>query len=231
MLRYLAGLGVLLFTWLVPVTFSYAALVFEFGVGGTPQTSIQIAGPGKTVDIQVFLSQYSVDGEPNLAIDGLFSAGIRVTLDNPMGIAGVQDLTHIAQGPEFDFVSSKLTATTAELNEAIFSDPFAVFPDDEGRILLGTFRFTGLALGSTIITVSDLNEEAGFDDLVTGFMVPLDDLIASGSATLTVTPEPGSIALSLLMIGAASVVTSCRRRRRRSQQGADEACPAGEASL
>jgi hypothetical protein len=62
-------------------------------------------------------------------------------------------------------------------------------------------------------------------------MVPLDDLIASGSATLTVTPEPGSIALSLLMIGAASVVTSCRRRRRRSQQGADEACPAGEASL
>jgi hypothetical protein len=102
---------------------------------------------------------------------------------------------------------------------------------DPDRIWLGTFTFTGLALGSTTISVTDLDPTEFADEIITGSLNPLDALITPGSATLTVTPEPGSIALSLLMIGAASVVTTYRRRRRRSVQEAGEACPAGGATL
>jgi hypothetical protein len=233
MLRYLGGLGVLFFAWLVPVTFSHAGLVFEFAVGGAPKTSINIAGVGQTVDIQVYLRQ--TDGESILTEEGLSTAGIKVTFDNP-AVAAVSTVGDIHENPLFDdsiLFAKAVTGTTAELNQAVDFSSQIVFPtlSDPDRIWLGTFTFTGLALGSTTISVTDLDPTELAYEVITGEWTPLDDFITPGSATLTVTPEPGSVALSLLMIGAASVVTSCRRRRRRSVQAAEEACPAGEVSL
>lgn len=233
MLRYFAGLGVLFFVWLVPVTSSDAGLVFEFAVGGVAKTSINIAGVGQTVDIQVYLRQ--TDGETILTDEGLLTAGIRVSFANP-AVAAVLTAGEIQENPLFDdevLLMKDVTATTADLTEAVdYSSPY-VFPtlSDPDRIWLGRFTFTGLALGSTTISVGDWEEGDGFDDILTGNLTILDGLITLGSATLTVTPEPSSVALSLLMIGAASVVTTYRRRRRRGEQGADAACPAGGTSL
>jgi hypothetical protein len=214
MFRRVGLLGVLL-TWLVLAGSSQAALVFEFAVGGTPQTSIDIGGVGQTVDIQVYLSQ--TGGTTILTDEGLFTAGIQVSFNNPGGIAAVQVAGDIQQNPDFDdpfILSQAVTATTADLNQATDpSSPF-VYPVND-RIWLGTFTFTGLALGTTTIGVTDL--DSGFEDILTGVGNSLDGLITPGSATLTVTPEPGTVGLSLLVFGAASVVSAYRARRRRSK--------------
>jgi len=165
----------------------------------------------------------------------LLTAGIKVTFDNP-AVAAVLTTGDIQENPLFDdseLFAKAVTGTTAELDGAVDLSSPTVFPtvSDPDRIWLGTFTFTGLALGSTTISVTDLDPTEFADEIITGSLNPLDALITPGSATLTVTPEPGSIALSLLMIGAASVVTTYRRRRRRSVQEAGEACPAGGATL
>jgi hypothetical protein len=217
MLRVGVLIGVL-FTWLVLAGFGHAGLIFEFAVGGTPQAAIQIPGVGATVPIQVYLRQ--TDGETILTSEGLDFAGIQVSFGSPAGIAAVTANNHIQPGPGFDLITDPpvFTATTAELDELA---PLTVF-DDANRILLGTFTFTGLALGTTSISVTDLT---GGDDLVTGLGNALDSLITSGSATLTVTPEPSSVALSLLVVGAASVVTTYRARRKRKQQATADGAP------
>lgn len=231
MLRSVLRLGALLLAWLVPVTFSHAGLLFEFVVGGATKSAIAIGGVGQTVDIQVYLRQ--TDATTILTDEGLLAAGIKVTFDNPT-VAAVLTAGDIQENPLFDdagILMKDVPGTTAELNQGVdASSPF-VFPtlSDPDRIWLGTFTFTGLALGSTTISVTDWDD--GIDDIFTGGFNALDALITPGTATLTVTPEPSSVVLSLLVIGAASVVTSYRRRRRRGQQAADEACPAGGASL
>jgi hypothetical protein len=89
------------------------------------------------------------------------------------------------------------------------------------------FTFTGLIPGTTTISVTEW--DTGY--MVTGLGNPLDGLIEPGSATLTVTPEPNSMALWLVMVGAASVATGYRARRRRKLQAADDGDPAAASSL
>lgn len=171
---------------------------------------------GQTVDIQVYLSQ---TGTTTILTDeGLAFAGIQVSFNSPGGIAAVQSAGDIQQNPDFDdpiILSQVVTATTAELNQATdLSSPF-VYPVND-RIWLGTFTFTGLALGTTTIGVTDL--DSGIDNIITGQGTILDGLITPGAAaTLTVTPEPSTVGLSLLAFGAASVVSTFRSRRRRKQ--------------
>lgn len=225
MTRVILLIGVLL-AWCSSPGVSQAGLVFRFAVNHVLADSnpIEIGGVGAAVPIQVYLQQ--TDSTTTLTDFGLIAADITVTFNSPAGIAAV---TSIQGNPAFDdlsYADTILTATDATLYQATASGD--VRPTDyPDRILLGTFMFTGLALGSTTIgvTVADLG------DVMDGGFQSLAGQIGAGSATLTVTPEPSSVALSLLMIGAASVVTTYRRRRRRSEQGADAACPAGGTSL
>ena len=111
------------------------------------------------------------------------------------------------------FKDVALDASSAELHMGVANIFSPVFPNADGRILLGTFEFTGLSLGTTSIGVTDLT--IGFDDIISGMATPLDGLIAAGSGEAAVVPEPGSVALSLVLLGGAAVVTAVRRRRRR----------------
>ena len=228
MLRAVVLLGVL-FTCLVPGGFSHAGLVFDFAVAGTRQTAIEIAGP---VQIQVYLRQ--TPGTTILTDDGLLAAGIQVTFGSSGNIAAVKNSADIQGNPLFDdavFFLKSVTVTTAILDQATDGTSL-VRPElsDPNRILLGVFTFTGLALGTTTIGVTGLDSG---DSIVSGSNSALDDLITpgSGTATLTVTPEPGSVALSLLVVGAASVVTSYRARRQRKSQAANAGGSGAAASL
>jgi hypothetical protein len=212
-LRTVVWLGILL-TWLIPASVGRADLIFEFGVGGTPQSAIQIPGPGAKVPIQVFLSQ--TGATTILTDEGLAFAGIKVTIDDPT-VAAVLNVDDIVHNPAFDdaFALTKaVNPSSAELNMGVSDILNPVFPNADGRILLGTFEFTGLSLGTTSIGVTDLT--IGFDDFITGPGTPLDGLIAAGSGEAAVVPEPGSVALSLVLLGGAAAVTAVRRRRRRN---------------
>ena len=217
-LRTVVWLGILL-TWLIPASVGRADLMFEFGVGGTPQSAIQITGPGAKVPIQVFLSQ--TGATTILTDEGLAFAGIKVTFDDP-SVAAVLDVNDIVHNPAFDDAFALIKAvnpSSAELNMGVSFTSSPVFPTaGADRIWLGAFTFTGLSEGTTNIGVTDLT--IGFDDIITGLGTPLDGLISAGSGTAEVAaiPEPGSVALSLLLAGGASVVHLVRRRRRRLEK-------------
>jgi hypothetical protein len=211
-LRTVVWLGILL-TWLIPASVGRADLIFEFGVGGTPQSAIQIPGPGAKVPIQVFLSQ--TGATEILTVEGLAFAGIKVTIDDPT-VAAVLSVDDIAHNSDFDdaFVLFKdVDASSAELNMGVDFLSSPVYANADGRILLGTFEFTGLSLGTTSIGVTDLSLN---DDFISGVGTSLDGSIAAGSGEAAVVPEPGSVALSLVLLGGAAAVTAVRRRRRRN---------------
>jgi hypothetical protein len=65
-----------LLTWWLPAGVARADLLFEFAVGGTPVSAIQIAGPGATVPIDVYLRQ--TGATTILTGEGLAFAGIKV---------------------------------------------------------------------------------------------------------------------------------------------------------
>jgi len=223
MLRIVVVLLGVLLAWLVPAGSSSAGLMLEFAVGGTPASSFEIAAPGQAVQIQVQLTQTGplAVGEPDLKIDGLALAGFRVSFGNPAGIAAV---SNIEENPAFNdgapIETIDLIGATADLNEAVsdvFLGPF-VTADENGRIVLGTFTFTGLSPGATSISVAEYS--AGDDDFYTGTFTLLDDFgIAPGLATLTVTPEPGTIGLSLAVCGVVAAVSGYRARRKRGPTG------------
>jgi len=111
-----------------------------------------------------------------------------------------------------------VTTTSASLNDTIDNVSAAVKAGPtEDRILLGTFRFTGLTNGSMTINTADPNPAFGSDDTVTGGNVVLDPSIANSSAQITVVnvPEPGTMVLAgLLASGIAGV--GLRRARRKA---------------
>ena len=223
MKRLAIWFGILLI-WILPSSTSRGDLLFEFGVGGVIKSNIEIPGPGLTVPIQVYLSQTGTT--TILEDEGLALAGIRVTFDDPT-IARVRTSSDIQENSAFFVISKDVKLEPpaeplwAELN--MMSDDIFVPVRPEGtnpnRILLGTFTFTGLALGTTTIRVSDLDPNQ--DDIITGVGTVLD-LISPASATLTVTPEPGSVALSLVALGGAAVVGVYRSRRKRRKTSTED---------
>jgi hypothetical protein len=220
LLRSAVWLAVLL-TWLLPTSICRADLFFEFGVGGVPTSTIQLPGVGATVPIDVYLRQTT----GLLTTEGLLSVGIKVTFDDP-SVAAVLNVGDIEHNPDFDDIfglSKVVNPLSAELSMVVSDVDTPIFPTtgDADRIWLGRFKFTGLSLGKTSIGVTDLDGNS--DDIVSGVGNVLDDLITAGTGTLQVVPEPGSVALSLVLLGGASVVAAVRRRRRR--QGKDKADP------
>lgn len=221
MTRSAIWFGILLI-WILPSNTSRGDLLFEFGVGEVITSNIEIPGPGATVPIQVYLRE---TGATTILTDfGLLAAGIRVTIDDPT-VARVSAVGNIQQNPAFDdllFLEKTLSPDyqDAELIMAVdvFDDSPIVFPDGDGRVLLGTFSFTGLTLGTTNIRATALPGE-----FVDGFFDPITETFSPADATtLTVTPEPGSVALSLVALGGAAVVGVYRSRRKRRKTSAED---------
>ncbi len=192
-------------------------LNYEFGlVGSSPVSDLTIATPGNNLDVEVYLRETGDPGN-TLSTERLFSAAVRLTFSS--AAAAVQDAGQIFANPAFDIVSSSVSATGATLNVAAFFNPL-VAPDANNRILLGTFRITGLSDGVAVLTAVDLSPSA---ETITGNGTVLDSSIAPGSATLTVgsgqeviIPEPSSI----LLLGIGAPVLLFLRRRARPKNAA-----------
>lgn len=188
-----------------------ADFTFEFGLAGlSPVSDFTINGIGNTIDVEVYLKEFGIDPGNILSSEGLFSSAVLVTFDSPLGIAAVQDVSDITANPAFDFVVPRVLPIFTILDVAAFFNP-TVLPDNSNRILLGTFRFTGLSVGSVIITASDLDPR--LDETVTGQGTVLDALIVPSSAIITVAVIPEPASRTLAMLGISGLLASMWRRR------------------
>jgi hypothetical protein len=199
---------------------SNAQIVYEFAnSSGVAQTSFSM-GQNSTLAIQVFIHELTA-GAPTLnSQGGLGSGAVRVRFNNPAGIAAVLTQADItAAVPPWSFAGTQI-GSGANANSVTLADAAlasGIFPDANGRVLLGTFLFhSNSAAGTTTLALVDPNPASAFDTSsfnTTGGTpnIDYDPLLVPGSATLTVTgvPEPTSLALA----GLAAVGMAIRRRR------------------
>jgi hypothetical protein len=228
----------LLFTLSLLVTIFWGSLAsaayeYRYVFGSTNYFAL----PGQIVPVEVYLQETVSGGStpwfttPGL---GLFSGGVRVTFDGaplPSDRAEVLSTANITKNPLFTDPSATLsvvTGSSAGLIAAV-NDPFTqlisgtVVNPSTSRILLGTFNFTaGLIpnevtnlLASDYDLVMPTNQNVVFNSQ-TFASADLDALIIPANATITVIPEPSSLAL--LGLGGAALVGWQVRRLRRQQK-------------
>lgn len=169
-----------------------------------------------TIDIRVYLVQ--TGGDTGLSDTGLVSSGVKLSYSGT--VAAVADTGNVFGNAAFDDTPNKtVTATEAALRQATDLNPAvkaATSGADANRVLIGTFRFTGLAVGSDLALTLDPNAAPVGNNVLDDGTV-LDSLIANDTAVITVTavPEPGTLALAgLLAVGVAG--GAARRVRRRT---------------
>ncbi|MCI0681427.1 MAG: PEP-CTERM sorting domain-containing protein [Gemmataceae bacterium] len=188
---------------------SDAGLSFQFADGfGVPLGSSVTINVGATSTIRVYLVQTAgeISGDGNLE-----SFGVKINYtDTGDGIVAKVDNTgDIASNIFFDDSEVKTAGgTSSSLRDAVlFNLPQA---PSGGRVFLGSFKFTGLSIGDQDITAGDVT---GGDDTLTGNGTVLDALIATATVTITVVPEPSSLAL--VGVAATGVAGAAYRRWRR----------------
>jgi len=153
-----------------------------------------------TVDIRVYLVQ--TGGDTGLSATGLVSSGVKLSYGGT--VANVAGPANVFANAAFDDTPNKtVTATEAALRQATDVNPpvkTLTTGPDANRVLIGTFRFTGLAVGSELTLTVDPNAAPVGNNVLDDGTV-LDALIANDSAVITVTnvPEPGTMVLAGLL--------------------------------
>ena len=150
---------------------------------------------------------------------GLATAGVRVTFNNPAGVAGVVSASDVkpatpANGGQFDFGTPSADATSAAVSNASFGG--VTFPASD-RVLLGTFTFAGQSVGTTTLGAVDPNPAQLGDISSFTSSAPFDQpgFLPPGAATLQVVPVPEP-AFVLAAAGGLSAAAGAVRRRRAS---------------
>lgn len=211
----LAGLA--LAGWAGP---AHAGFMYQLAdAAGTSAATFTLAAAGDRLAVRVYLVE---SGGSELAINGLFSAGVALTYDSPAGVAAVAGVGDVV--PNADFVNlvpaPSVTPTSAGLTGDVDLNPF-ILPDPDGRILLGEFTLTALAPGTLTLRATDRNLLT--DDTLSGSFTVLDGDIAGAFAELRVlggpsvaVPEPSSL---LLAVGGATALSLAFRRVQRRGGG------------
>jgi hypothetical protein len=132
--------------------------------------------------------------------------------------AQIASASNITPNPAFDQSSTSVSGNASVLNESVLANSPPKAPTtgaDANRILIGTFTFTGMTLGSTTISTSDPHPSLA--DTVSGTGTVLDASIfnAVGTVNVVAVPEPSALVLTgLLACGFAGAAV--RRYRRHS---------------
>lgn len=143
-----------------------AQVVYEFATtAGVTSSSFSVV-VGQDLGVRVYLREQTAGAPLFNSNGGLGSGAVRVNFNNPAGVVAVQSAASVrlattANGGPWDFGNPTINSTSAGLSVAAFAS--GVFPDADGRVLLGTFTFRGLAEGTTTLTATDLNPTADFD--------------------------------------------------------------------
>lgn len=186
--------------------------------------------PGQTVPVNVYL-QETVNGGSTpwftTAGFGLFNGGVRVYFDQPTvptDRAEVLNTTFIQKNPLFTDPATTLSVvpgSSAGLGAAV-NDPFTQLIQgtpvnaSTSRILLGTFTFTAGLIPNEVTNLLATDFDAITQNVVVTSPfnpVDIDALILPANATITVIPEPSSLAL--LGLGGAGLCGWQFRRTRR----------------
>ena len=170
---------------------------------------------GQTVDVPLYLIQTDTNTE---LTTGLLSAGIGIDFA-PTGIANASFLSYgLGWNSGFSATNIDNSAGTASMQTGVeFLDPAVT--ETLNAILLGTFRFTGVAAGTSFLTLRDadpLQDDTLVDDPLA--YTVLDGIITFGATTsitvngVAAVPEPSGVLAFLLTAG----VLTWRSRRNRS---------------
>jgi hypothetical protein len=194
---------------------SQAAFLLEFrnSEGGT--ISVLTMAESSTLELDVYLTATGADLD-TLRAEGLFSAGVGLWYDDPVGIATVSDMRVNAAFVNLIpplWSSDEWAGFTGDVGFGDFLSPNSSF----GGIYLGSFFLTALTRGTTTLRLGD--RIADFDETLTGDGTVLDGLLDGSEVRLTVTaaavPEASSLVLALtggLFVAACRVRTLVRRR-------------------
>lgn len=203
-----------------------AGYQFQFADSSGNATTSFSVNEGSTVDIRVYLFQSSPDTGLSSG-NGLNSGAVGVTFGNAAAarVQGVGDITpntgSNAGSTPFDgsFRSLDVGGSTTTAVASVYMNTAGTGVTapttgaDANRILLGTFKFTGVTAGDSSTLTVDPNPTEGFDDNVLANGTVLDSLINPQTAVITVTavPEPSSLLLAGLPL--VSFAAAALRRR------------------
>lgn len=198
-----------------------AGYEFRFATtAGTETTNFSLDySASTTLDIRVYLVATGTEAA-TLSANGLKSYGVQLNYDGASSAKVVNTTPGITNNAAFTGVDGKAIENNGGLidfarsRDNIATGSVASTTNGaEERVLLATFRFTGLTEGSTLAFSAD---PTGTTDTRLGDNTILDSLISGQSATITVTnvPEPGSLILTgILATGIIGAGISRARRR------------------
>jgi len=165
------------------------------------QATYSISAPGQTSLVSVYLTQ-SAGGAQVGPGNTLISAALNLVFNSPGGIAAVSAVTDITPSALFDSSSRGVSATNATLGET----SVAGISDLSVPLLLGTFKMTGLAAGSTTIQVASLGPGSSFVTSQGNIVDPTN----APTALVSVVPEPPSAAIAISALAVVGLYGSRR---------------------
>lgn len=178
---------------------------------GNPVSAATITAPGGSVDLRVYVVDTSAGAGVLNANGGLGSSGVRVSFNSPGGVVSAGAFT---AGPAWAFGTNNDPLTTPPANSKVLNVgalTVGVTPaTGENRVLLGTVTLTGLAAGTTSVSLLDPNPASNFNTTDYDIGGGLDNLF-SGTPVLIVTYAPVPEPAGLLAVAALLALRRCRR--------------------